>query len=98
VKTVLLLLLCSCVVNAPVANRCYYDANCKDNKVCEYGECVVPTLNPAGQGCGVIDTPCNCNGTIAYNGLVTNTTLCQSGRHQFSRCIGDCWEAKCYCN
>jgi len=48
--------------------------------------------------CGAIDIPCNCNGTIAYNGKISDTTHCQSGKHQWHQCIGDCWEAKCYCN
>jgi len=55
-----------------------------------------------GLQCGVIDTPCNCNGTVAVNWMVTPTTKCQSGRHMFYQCqapcLGGAWESACYCD
>lgn len=52
--------------------------------------------------CGVVDTPCNCNGTVAVNWQVTPSTKCASGRHMFyqceATCLGGAWESACYCD
>lgn len=62
-----------------------------------------PAPLPAGPlGCGIIDHPCNCDGTLAVNYRVTPAPKCASGLHIYyqcqAACLGGAWESACWCN
>lgn len=64
---------------------------------------VEPAPLPTGPlGCGIIDHPCNCGGTIAVNYQVTPSAKCSSGRHIYYQCVATClgggWESACWCD
>lgn len=52
--------------------------------------------------CGVIDRPCDCNGTIAYNWKISPSVKCASGLHMLyqceAKCLGGGWESACFCD
>lgn len=98
---------------SPDPSGCSKDSDCKGNRICVDGECIIQSTSPAptttstapypsGYSCGVIDINCNCNYTAAYVGQVVSSSLCQSGKHQFFQCSGSCgsgypWGTVCVC-
>lgn len=89
----------------PTDNSCGKDTDCAAGRICEYGVCTYPKSNPPPttlKACGQIDTSCNCATTSAVPGLITNSILCESGKHIFFQCAGYCqggfpWGTECYC-
>lgn len=88
---------------------CNKDTDCIHSRVCSFGSCVdhepVQNIsNPQTKNCGEVNIECNCATTNAYQGTVSMTKNCESGKQMFQICPGICepgfgvpWQTICYC-